>query len=66
MIEVVNCNWALTYVRFMDERAFDYMLNALFVFETIPESAKIIDKYVKVIEIIADNMVYCTLDKCKI
>lgn len=41
MIEVVNCNWALTYVRFMDERAFDYMLNALFVFETIPETAKI-------------------------
>lgn len=41
MIEVVNCNWALTYVRFMDERVFDYMLNALFVFETIPETAKI-------------------------
>lgn len=40
MIEVVNYNWALTYVRFMDERAFDYMLNALFIFETIPESAK--------------------------
>ena len=33
--------------------------------ENIPESAKIIDKHVKMIEFIADNMVYCKLDKCK-
>ena len=24
----------------------------------------VIDKYMKTIEFIADNMVYCTLDKC--
>lgn len=41
VIEVVNYNWALTYVSFMDERAFDYMLKALFIFATIPEAAKI-------------------------
>ena len=41
VIEVVNYNWALTYVSFMDERVFDYMLNALFIFATMPEAAKI-------------------------
>lgn len=32
----------------------------------MPESAKIIDKYIKKIEFIADSMVYYTLDKCKL